>query len=211
MKVKKGINMVKKFNSWDELLSNINSDVFTIYNSCKSLNLVTDSVDSVEHYVKEFTEEMYKEYPEVTLFKVRDRYIISLVCVGNSLDGVIWKRNAIIDYDDRFILVISDTKNGEVLNCHPFIDMTLDEIVSYMRYDKILKSDRLKFKYDLIKNSKVVYSLYGSDNSVVKDYFKRFGGKNIRTSKISSNETLYSVVKDGKNFEFIIRRSSLKN
>ena len=202
--------MVKKFDSWDELLNCITRDVLTIYNSCKSLNLITASVDDVKYYVKEFTEEMYEEYPEVTLFKVRDRYVISLVCVGNLLDGVIWKRNATIDYNDKFTLMISDTEKEEFLNCHPFIDMTLDEIVSYMRFNKILKSDRLKFKYDLIKDSKVVGSLYGSDNSVVKDYFKHFGGKNIRTSKLSSNETLYSVVNYGKDFEFIVRRSSLK-
>lgn len=201
--------MLKEFNSWEELLDTVNKDIYTIYHTCMSLHLITSSVDDVSRYVHDFTTEMYKECPCVNLFTVKNRYMIVLMCIGTSLDGIIWKRDAIIDYNDKFILVIRDMQTDECLSGHPFVDMNLDDIINYLWKDKVLKSDNFKYKYDLFRDNRLVCSLCGMNNSVVMNYFKNAGGRNIKVQRVSSNESLYCMKKDNEEFKFIIKRSTL--
>ena len=46
--------MLKEFNSWEELLDTVSKDIYTIYHTCMSLNLISSSVDDVSRYVHEF-------------------------------------------------------------------------------------------------------------------------------------------------------------
>lgn len=44
---------------------------------------------------------------------------------------------------------------------------------------------------------------------VVKEYFKSFSARNIKSSKISSTESLYTMTKDGQEYEFLVKHNVL--
>lgn len=202
--------MVKNFNSADELVKCIVDDISLIYNKCTELGIVTDKTEDVIGMTRNFLDYMYKEASSVSLMQISGKYVVSVHNIM-PLEGVVFKRNGIIDYHDKFVLSVFGIKSSCYLSGHPFIEMSLDDLVMYMKNDCVCRSDNFKFRYDLLKEGQVVYSVYGKDNSCVYDYFKTFGATSIKSSKVDgSNDYLYKMKKDGEDFSFVIRRSSLQ-
>lgn len=72
-----------------------------------------------------------------------------------------------------------------------------------------------KYEYHIIKDRKDVYTLYGDTNKVVYDYLKYFGGRNISSKSLQSNEkgcriSMFESKSNGQLYTFTVKRYSCK-
>ena len=200
--------MLKKFESMKKLNESVFEDVSYIYDVCFNLGLVQEST-SFKNSLKWFLLEGYKTGHHVSLFKIKDKYDLGVTCIGVNPDRTRFKRNNIINYGNFFILDIYDMEAKDYLSQRPFIEMSLKELVSYLRFDTIKKSNNFRYRYDIFRDNRNICSVYGKNNSCIYDYFRSFGGKSVIASRIDTLGSIYRVNKDGKPYEFVVKRSLL--
>lgn len=200
--------MIKNSKSYEEMKEMVTKDILDIYNDCRDKDLITKTVDNVPDYVSKFLSNSY--YDEVKLFVVRHKYLVGLLFTSTSLEGVITKKTGIVNYSDRLVLRIYNYDASSFLVGNPFDSMDIPDIIKYLETDTIKKSDSIKFRYDIYRDGTKVHSLYGTNNSVVTDYFKSCNGKLISKTKVDTNSTLYTLNYNGETFTFIIKRVLLK-
>lgn len=203
------VAITREFDSLDGLIKCVKEDVLKLYNDCNDLQIISDKMDGdIESIVVDYLTYVYKEYPNVSLFKVNNRYVIQLLFTGGWCN-VGMQHKALVDYGN-VILCIIDTEERDYLCGHPFNLMDLDDIVSFLKTGTVCKSENFRFVYNLTdKNGDIKYSVYGKDNSCIREYLKNFGAKNIKSTRVDNNTSRYDVVKDGKSYSFIFKREVL--
>ena len=201
----------KKCSSLEEMIRLIKDDVIGIYNKCNKLGIITNKMEgSLEDILDDYLESRYHESDGVNLYEVSGKYIISVIFVGGWAN--LGMSNKGIYAYGNIRLCIKDYKSGTYLFGHPFDTMTIEDLVMYLKTDKVVKSSLHRFAYNLLgDDGSIKYTIYGKDNSCVYDYFKSFGARNIKSQKIDGSTSRYIMIKDNKPYTFIIKRNVIKS
>lgn len=109
---------------------------------------------------------------------------------------------ALLKFEDYAISIISIQSYGidAVKNGMSLCDFVIKGIIPSGNY----------FMYSVDN----VCNIYGSNNNVVKNYFRNFGGEVVKTEKCGYREGVYvskyHVIKGGNHYEFFVSRKSVR-
>lgn len=201
--------MYKMITDIDVLYTTIKEDVRYIYNKCTEHGLSVIDIDHLFDTLDDFLIVTHNKKDTQPLFTVNNRYLVILVDLQHKQPTPIKRQDVILNYSNRFGIMINDMEQAKHLSLHPFNAMNIDEIISYLATGQVYKSENFKYKYCVYRLNKLICSLYGNNKQCVLDWLRASGARNIKSEKDTEGNVYYTCSKNKRPYKFRVLRTDL--